>query len=105
MKLMTKAIEEKLPAIGSQEKVKDPMCIAKWFNPTGAGTWFAIEYDPKTEEAFGYVSLSGDHNDELGYFSLKELKEYRGMFGLGIERDLHFEPTILSKVKEQWTEK
>ena len=39
---------------------------------------------------FGFVSIFNDWNDELGYFSLEELESFRGMFGLGIERDLHF---------------
>ena len=39
---------------------------------------------------FGYASIFGDWNDEWGYFSLDELESYRGRFGPGIERDLHF---------------
>ncbi len=38
---------------------------------------------------FGYVSIYGDWNDEWGYFALSELKELRGLGGLGIERDLY----------------
>ncbi|YAF99172.1 MAG: DUF2958 domain-containing protein (plasmid) [Nodularia sp. CChRGM 3473] len=34
----------------------------------------------------------------LGYFSLSELQEYREL-GIGIERDLYFEPTPLSKLR------
>ena len=52
---------------------------------------------------FGYVSLYGDYNDELGYFSLDELERIKGKFGLGIERDLHFAETLLSEIKKQYT--
>lgn len=38
---------------------------------------------------------------ELGYFSLKELKEARGPLGLPIERDLHFKPKSLEELREQ----
>ena len=39
---------------------------------------------------FGYVNLIGKDCAELGYFSLDELESFKGRFGLGIERDLHF---------------
>jgi hypothetical protein len=37
---------------------------------------------------------------ELGYFSLAELKEARGPWGLPIERDLHFEPKSLRELRD-----
>jgi hypothetical protein len=98
MKLMTKTLEKRFAQVGSQEHVEDPLIIAKFFNPTGAGTWYATEYDPKSWTFFGYVSIFGDWNDEWGYFSLDELASYRGRFGLGIERDLHFGERHASEV-------
>jgi hypothetical protein len=98
MKLITKTLEKRFARVGSQANVKDPLIIAKFFNPTGAGTWYATEYDPKTRTFFGYVSIFGDWNDEWGYFSLDELASYRGMFGLGIERDLYFNEQLASEV-------
>jgi len=90
MKLMTKELEARFKEVGSQEEVKDPIIIAKYFNPSGAGTWYATEYNPEERLFFGYVSIFGDLNDEWGYFSLEELESVRGPFGLGIERDLYF---------------
>ena len=90
MKLLTKALLKRFAQVGRQENSKDPIVIAKFFNPTGAGTWYATEYDPKDRIFFGYVSIFGDWNDEWGYFSLDELKSFKGRFGLGIERDLYF---------------
>ena len=98
MKLMTKQLEQRFARVGSQEEKKDPVIVARFFNPTGAGTWYATEYDPKTREFFGYVSIFGDWNDEWGYFSLQELEEYKGRFNLGIERDLHFKEQPASQV-------
>ena len=89
MKLLTKELEKRFKEVGSQENVKDPIVIAKYFNPCGAGTWWATEYDPETKVFFGYASIFGDHNDEWGYFSLEELESFTGKFGLGIERDLY----------------
>jgi len=89
MKLITKELEKRFKKIGDQENEKDPIVVAKFFNPAGAGTWYATEYDPETKIFFGYASIFGDHNDEWGYFSLKEIEEYVGPMGLKIERDLH----------------
>jgi hypothetical protein len=99
MQLLTKEILNEFKKIGSQEQVQDPTVVCKFFNPTGAGTWYATEYDPETKMFFGYVSLFGDYNDEWGSFSLEELQEYRGMFGLGIERDIYQKPQPISAYK------
>ena len=90
MKLMAKKLEKRFEKVGSQENVKDPIIIAKFFNPAGAGTWYATEYDADRRIFFGYVSIFGDHNDEWGSFSLDELREYKGPLGIGIERDMYF---------------
>jgi len=93
MKLMTKAIEQRFAQVGSQEETpfKEKIIIAKFFNPSGIGTWYATEYNPEERLFFGFCSLFGDHNDEWGYFSLTELESIKTPpFGLGIERDMHF---------------
>jgi hypothetical protein len=98
MRLLTKELENRFTKVGSQENSKDPIIIAKFFNPSGAGTWYATEYDAETRTFFGYASIFGDWNDEWGYFSLDELQSYRGRLGLGIERDLYFTEQPFSQV-------
>jgi hypothetical protein len=98
MELITKQLERRFAQVGSQQEVKDPLIVAKFFNPAGAGTWYATEYDPQSRLFFGYVSIFGDFNDEWGYFSLDELAEYKGRFGLGIERDLYWQEKSASEV-------
>jgi len=98
MKMLTKAILKRFEKVGSQEGVIDPIIIVKFFNPAGAGYWYATEFDPENEIFFGFVSIFGDWNDEWGSFSLKELTEFRGQFGLGIERDMYFGERRASKV-------
>jgi len=99
MKLLTKELLERFNQIGRQEEVKDPLVVAKFFNPTGAGTWYATEYEPESKMFFGYVSIFGDWNDEWGYFSLEELESLKGPFGLGIERDIYFVSKPFSQIK------
>lgn len=79
----------------SQEKTKDPIVPAKFFNPVGSQTWFILEYDPETKLAFSYVT--GMYEDEFGYTSMEELENIRLPYFLTIERDLHFKPCKLSE--------
>ncbi len=95
MKLLTKELEEifeKYP-IGSQDGLGgNAIVIAKFFNPTGIGTWLITEAE-KTEdgdyEMFGYCHLGDDDLAELGYIKLSELEKIKLPFGLSIERDLY----------------
>lgn len=90
MRLMTKALEKRFAKLGSQVDVEDPIVVAKFFNPVGAGTWYAISFEPRQRLLFGYVSIFGDFNDEWGYFSLDDLESLKLPLGLGIERDLYW---------------
>ena len=101
MQLLTKELIQRFEKVGCQENKKDPLVIAKFFNPGGAGTWYATEYNPSEKIFFGYVSIFGDWNDEWGSFSLEELQNYRGKFGLGIERDRYFGEKRISEVVPQ----
>lgn len=102
MKLLTKELEKRFKEVGSQESSQDPIIIAKFFNPTGAGYWFASEYNAKDKMFFGYVSLFNDWNNEWGNFSLEELESFKGQFGLGIERDIHFKEDTITNVKAKY---
>ncbi len=96
MKLLTEEIKKNLPPLGATENQKDPIAQVKFFNPCGMGTWWACEYDPDDGIFFGKADLGFP---ELGYYSLEELEDYKGPFGLGIERDIHFQPKPLSECK------
>lgn len=85
---MTKKLEARFKKIGKQEDNKNPIVVAKFFNPVGAGTWYATEYNPEEKTFFGYVSIFGDHCDEWGYFTLQELEELELPLNMHIERDL-----------------
>jgi hypothetical protein len=98
MKLLTQEILKRFQEVGSQEKEKDPLIICKFFNPCGAGTWYATEFDPIEKIFFGYVSIFGDWNDEWGNFSLEELESLQLPMGMHIERDLYFKEKKSSEV-------
>jgi hypothetical protein len=93
-KLLTKTIEKTLPALRANDgKPKDEVRVrVKFFNPCGAATWYATEYDAEERMFYGFVTLGDAQNAELGYFSLDELDAIRvPPFGLPIERDLHWD--------------
>ena len=46
MKLLTKQLVDRFQQVGRQEDKSDPVIIAKFFNPTGAGTWYATDTIP-----------------------------------------------------------
>ena len=66
----------------------------KLFDPTGSWTWYIASYNPADRTAFGLVD---GFEKEYGYISLAELVEFRGRFGLPIERDLSWKPRPLSE--------
>ena len=116
MKLLTKEITKNLPALYSQEKVKDPQVIVKFFTPWTGWTWYATEGSPVCGECGNYDCTDPAHlgtlrdmmffglvdgqEVELGYFSLGELEGIRGPAGLRVERDLYWKPTPLSEVRK-----
>ncbi len=65
--------------------------MVKLFNPAGAATWLLTEIDREDDDvAWGLCDLAMGF-PEFGTVSLSELQNFRGRFGLGIERDLYFE--------------
>ena len=95
--LLDQASREKLPPLYSnEEKGLEAIAPVKFFTPDSNWTWYASEFDGE-DLFFGLVS---GFEMELGYFSLKELQEFKGPLGLQIERDIHFEPQTLGKLME-----
>ena len=93
MKILTKAIKEKLiENHKNQDGTKEFKAVLRLFNPTGIGTWYLSELNPDNNVAFGLCCLI---DEELGHVNLDELLEFKGRFGLGIERDRFFKPKSL----------
>ena len=99
MDLLPQSIKNQLPELYAQEK-KGNKAIAyvKYFTPAGSWTWYGTEFDTASETFFGYVK--GLEN-ELGYFSLNEIRNAKDKMGLPVERDTSFEPTTLEVIKSQ----
>ncbi len=97
MRLLTADLRRKLPRLGATANTQDPCVICKFFDPCGAFTWYVIEFDGD-DTFFGLVQ---GQEEELGYFSLAELQSVKNWLGLGIERDLYFDPKPLSHFRQK----
>jgi len=120
LKLITKEIEklaEKYPLYSQDSKGDEALVWLKFFDPTGRFTYLVTEMEldnigPRGPGVphqllkgtiFGYcISPLGPDCDELGYFDLTELSTLIGRFGLGIERDMHFQPCTLAEAKSNY---
>ena len=91
MKLFTRAQHEKLLANGARRGA-DHLPVVRLFNPAGAGTWLLTELDPDHPDDYGFgLADLGMGFPELGDIGIREIAEFRGLMGLGIERDLWFD--------------
>ena len=102
MKLMTKAIEAKMPPLYANEEkgTEDTPVIVKFFDAFGSWSWYATEGDKLDNgdwEFFGWVN--GTY-PELGYFMLSELESLKMGPAPRIERDKYFGACSLKDVME-----
>lgn len=97
MNLLTKTEMAKMPLMNSQEEVEldEKMVYFKFFTPWTSWTWYAMESDG-SHYCFGFVE---GQEDELGYFSLRELAKVKGPAGLKIEKDKYFDSVKFGELK------
>jgi hypothetical protein len=97
MTLFTQKQTEKLIAncqaqivrMNSEQPDIDFKPVVKLFTPDAQCTWLLTELG-LDDIAFGLCDL-GLGCPELGYVSMREIRELRGPLGLPVERDLHFD--------------
>lgn len=106
MKLLTSEIKKRLgkyPLYSQDGKKGEAKCIAKFFYPMGAWTWYVLEGNPNTDEFFGVV-INATGEGEYAYFSVNELQHLK-VHGLGIERDICFHPCQLKDIHDPYLQK
>ena len=96
--LLPHSLLSDIPDLYETEGTLDPLCVVKLFTPDANWSWYIIEISKEEESSLCYGYVQGMEN-ELGYFSLDELKSIRGPLGLAIERDEFFKPTSFSQIK------
>ena len=100
--MLPDSIKEQFKAIGTtaETPTEEIMVICKWFNPSGSGTWYLYEMEEDEEIFWCYANLGDPRFAECGTVSFTELAEFEGMFGLHIERDIHFKPMKLKEIMD-----
>ena len=76
----------------------DQDIVAKFFTPWAPWTWYLMNKKPGEDYCWGIVE---GHAIEAGSFTLSELEEIAGPYGLEIQRDLSFVPL---KANDLWKE-
>jgi hypothetical protein len=73
----------------------------KLFDPCGSWTWYLTEFSPVAPDGTPNVGfgLVDGHEPELCYINVAELAEVKGLMGIGIEIDMHFQPCPLREVR------
>ena len=97
MQLLTVDIKKNLPKLYSTDGENNPIAWCKFFDPCGFYTWYVTEGEMQEDGDWLFFGLVEGHEKEWGYFSLNELESVHGSLGRGIERDLYYEPKILSR--------
>jgi hypothetical protein len=96
MKLLTKEIINKLEntKYNHEDLIPDDApVLVKFFNPSGIGTWYALEGE-KVKDDWVFFGVADLGFPEYGEFVLSELESIKAPpFGLGIERDMHYTGT------------
>ena len=102
MKLLTKEIIKKLPALRSTDGIPHDKrkVICKFFHPMSSYTWYCLEGEKNEDGDWEFFGLVRGHEKELGYFTLSQLESVR-VRGLGIERDMYFGDYTLADVEKE----
>lgn len=93
--LLPPRVRQQLPPLYATEQDADPMVWCRFFYPFSRWRWYVIEFD-RDDTFFGVVA---GFEVERGYFSLSELVTTRDAKGCPIERDVYFQPCLLSKIR------
>jgi hypothetical protein len=110
MMLLTKEIQRKLMKNWREnlerrdrgENGIDFEPVVKFFYPAGSATWLFTELDDEGR-LFGLCDLG---SPELGYADLAEISDFRGQFGIRVERDKFFKADMtLSEYANEAREK
>ena len=96
-KLLSHEQLQLIPNLYGTENQEEKICYVKLFLPNSNWTWYIIEIDKQDNNTcFGFVD---GLEQELGYFTIRELENLKGMFGLKVELDTSFKPIKLSKIR------
>ena len=96
MQLMTKEIEQKIPALRTTENMEPSEIdvVVKFFTPWSNWTWYATEGEKQPDGDWMFYGFVDGIEPEIGLWTLSELTEVVGPMGLKIERDRGFQAKL-----------
>ena len=102
MKLLTKELQSKIPALYSTEETptEEKVIVCKFFSLMGGWTWYVVEGEKQEDGNYLFFGLVDGLEREWGYFSLEELESVRFHGIQGIERDLYFDAVKIGECSE-----
>lgn len=102
MKLLTKEIEQKIPALYSTEEVEtqDKTIVCKFFAIGSNWTWYVVEGERQEDGDYLFFGLVHGFEQEWGYFTHSELLSVKWHGIPGVERDVHFVPVKVGDCSE-----
>jgi len=102
MKLLTKAIEKKMPKLYSTEgiELEEKKIICKFYALGSSWTWFAVEGERQENGDYLFFGLVDGLEKEWGYFSLREMESVKWHGIAGIERDMYFDSVKVKDCRE-----
>ena len=102
MKLLTKQLKSKMPALYSTEEIptEEKIIICKFFSIVGGWTWYVIEGGRQENDDYLFYGLVDGIEKEWGYFTLRELESVRFHGIPSVERDLYFDAVKVGECRE-----
>ena len=98
MELLTEELKRQLPPLDAIRHADDPIVHVVFYMPLMDWTWYLMEFDGRGQ----FYGLEEGDQVKWGMFSLWELQQLRGPFGVEIQRDLDFTPTPLSEIPPRY---
>ena len=100
MQLMTKAIERRLPAMGSTHGMKPEAVeiVVKFFTPWSRWSWYATEGERLDDGDWLFFGFVDGNEPEFGQWRLSDLTGVTGPAGLKIERDRYFKGNLADAI-------
>ena len=102
MKLLTKEIKRKIPALYSTEEIetKDKTIVCKFFAIGSDWTWYVVEGERQEDGDYLFFGLVHGIEKEWGYFSLCELLSLNWHGIPRVERAVHFDSVRVGDCSE-----
>lgn len=95
-KLITKALERKIPLDGDTDHIhpSNKKAIIRYYREDNNWNWYVVEYDPDTQTFYGLIDTV---NKRWGIFALRDFQELNKKKPSTVKRDSNWDMETLIK--------